>query len=207
MRRALFIVITVAIGSTGIVPDAMSQSALPPSERRAWNWSVEIGAVVATPLVEDGNGVTVRTAAGPFVGAQLAMRRNAAAAFTVGARASSAALRVASTSRDWRPGRSQRFDLRVGVETSPISRLTLGVSGFAGLVTGPDDVIPFRRNDGRVAVWGGELGGAFPLIRERNIDLLIGVDAARLASQRGENPALAGGWIGALRLGVRHAGR
>jgi hypothetical protein len=76
-----------------------------------------------------------------------------------------------------------------------------------GLITGPDDLIPFRRSAGRLAVWGGGVAAAFPLLRDPHLEVLVGVDVARLASQHRENPPLSGGWLGQVRLGVRYAVR
>jgi hypothetical protein len=199
--------LAAALAGTLATPVAAAQSPNRASAERAPIWSVEIGVVASTPLVEDGNGVTVRAAPSPYVGGQVTLRGEQLLEIWMGLRASSGAVRVESTDTDWRAGRVLRYDLRVGAGMNAWREVTIGVSGFAGIVSGPNDVIPFRRSNGRLAIWGAELVGTRPLLRGRRIDLLLGMDAAHLAGEGRENPPLAGGWVGQLRLGIRHAFR
>jgi hypothetical protein len=206
MRRARSALTALAIGGLVAPPAAASQGTEPASRDRVPAWSVELGAVRATPFIEDGNGVTVRATIGPYIGAGLALQRSRTAAVTFGVRASSAAIRVEASGGDWRAGHVQRFDLRAGVERVAPRRSRLGAALFAGLLTGPDDVIPFRRR-GRLAIWGGEIAGLLPVLRDPRVELLVGGDVVRMAAQRNENPPMAGGWVGQLRIGVRHGFR
>jgi hypothetical protein len=123
---------------------------------------------------------------------------------TAGVRGSTAALTVESSGREWRAGRTHRYDFRVGVEMGASRHVGIAASAFAARVTGPDDVIPFRRRSGRISVWGAEVAGHVPLVRDPRIGLVIAADAARFGSQSRENPRLAAGWVGRIRLGVRH---
>jgi hypothetical protein len=204
-RRAASTWFAVAVGLLGVGQTAVPAAAAQARDRTV-EWSLEVGAARTTPFVEDGNGVTVRAAIGPFIGAGLALRRSEPTAVTFGVRASTAALRVDASGGDWRAGRVHRYDVRVGVERAASRRSSLGAAVFAGVLTGPDDVIPFRRR-GPLALWGGELAGRLPLLRDRRIDLSVGADVARIAAQRGENPPMKGGWAGQLRVGLRHAFR
>jgi hypothetical protein len=167
-------------------------------------WSVELGAVGATRFVEDGNGVTTRAGLGPFLGAGVSVAIGNRVSLAAGVRGSTAALRVESSGSDWRAGRTHQYDLRIGIETGVARDLRLAASAFVARVTGPDDVIPFRSAPGRIFVWGGEVAGYVPLARNPYFDLLIAADVARVGSQSRENPPLAAGWVGRLRLGVRH---
>lgn len=168
------------------------------------SWTVELGAVGSTPFVEDGNGVTARAGLGPFLGAALSLAIGDRMALTAGLRGASAAMRLESSGRDWRAGRTHQYDLRVGIEIEAAAVLGIAASAFAARVTGPDDVIPFRAASGRIWTWGAEAAGYVTIARRPYIDVLIAAGVARLGSQRQENPPLAGGWVGQLRLGVRY---
>ena len=206
MRRARSALAAMAIGGLAAAPVAASQGTVSGSRDRTLTWSAELGAVRATPFVEDGNGVTVRAAIGAYIGAGLALRRSPKTAVMLGLRASSATLRVEASDGDWRAGRVQRYDLRAGVERVASRRSILGAALVAGVVTGPDDVIPFRQR-GRFTVWGGEVVGMLPVLRVPRVELVVAGDLARMASHRSENPPMTGGWVGQLRIGVRRAFR
>src|SRR5699024_8569780 len=80
-------------------PAALAQAPVSVPGPGGRSWSVEIGAVRTTAFVDDGNGVTVRGATGPFVGAAVTLRRSHALSLVTGVRASTTAIRVESSDR------------------------------------------------------------------------------------------------------------
>src|SRR5688572_20391153 len=95
--RAVSAFIVLAFVGLAGTPAALSQTpvTMPGAGQRIW--SVEIGAVRPTTLVEDGNGVTVSGATGTFVGAAVTLRGSHALSLVTGVRASTAPIRVKSS--------------------------------------------------------------------------------------------------------------
>ena len=207
-RSRTVLLVAVALASADYLVARPAQAQAPVGaalDGRGLFWSLELGAVGATPFVEDGNGVTTRPGFGAFLGAGVSLPVGDRMSLTAGVRGSTASLKVESSGREWRAGRTHQYDVRLGVATEAARYLGIAASAFAARVTGPDDVIPFRSSSGRISAWGAEVAGHVPLVRDPRIDLLIAADAARFGSQLRENPPLAAGWVGRIRLGVRHA--
>jgi hypothetical protein len=177
--------------------------AQPASPARPVVWRAEIGGVAATALVEDGNGVTVMPRPGVFAGAGVALTVRSGLALAVGVRAGAAPLRAESSGRSWGTGSIREYDLTAGVEISrmPLGEMAIGMT--ATLLRGPRDVVPFRTSAG-VLTWGTEAIVARRVSRRRPLDVILGARALRFPAQPRETPALHAGWVGQLRLGLRH---
>ena len=183
---------------------AMSLPGQTPANSDLLSWTVEAGASVSTPFVEDGNGVTARAGIGPYLGAEVSRAFGDRAAVTIGIRGNAAALRMHSGDRAWRAGTTHRLDLRAGLELAVLRRVTALMSILAARATGPADVIPFRPGHGDLWMWGAESGMVVPIDRHRRWSVSIAGEALHIAGQRTENPRLHLGTVGRIRLGGRH---
>ena len=184
---------------------AAGQSAAAPAVADRASVFAEIGGVAATRFVEDGNGVTTRAGAGPFLGAGASVALSRRFSLATAVRLSSGALRVASSGRAWRAGTTYRADIRAGAEVAATSGVRLAGSAVIARVAGPNDVVPFRTGSGGIWTWGGEAAAFVAVPRHPRTALLVAVDLGRIGSQPRSEPPLAGGWLGHVRLGVRHA--
>jgi hypothetical protein len=202
--RVRSIAVVVAAVAFAARPIAAQDPARSSPHDRNLTWSFAVGAIASTPLVEDGNGVTVRAGIAPFLSAGLSRRMSERVVATADIGGASAPLRLRSSGHHWRAGTTRRYDIQAGVELAASRVVTVEASAVAARLTGPHDVIPFRTASGALWTWGGEAGAHVTVARRARVELLVAAGITRLAAQRAENPSLAGGWVGHLRLGVRH---
>jgi hypothetical protein len=167
-------------------------------------YRLEIGAVASTPVVEDGNGVSLRRGIGISVAGDVVWTIDDRTEFVATLRGSVAPLRLRSLDRRWSGGWSQQFDFALRVEHELAASLVGGAGLAVALLRGPGDLIPFRKPPGDIYGWGPELTLARLISAERNVHAVLAGDATRI-SPPGSDTRLVGGWIGRLRLGLRHA--
>ena len=183
------------------VPVGAQGVGAPPTSGRA-TIRVELAAAFSTPLVEDGNGVTVRSGIGPVVAADIVWRLRERTAAVATLRAAGSPLSIASSGRRWSAGSVRQLDVAVRLERAVADETTVAAGLTGSLLSGPRDVIPFRA--GRFLVlWGGEVAIARRLVASGAMDAVLAGDVLRVGRQRDER--LASGWVGRLRLGARHA--
>lgn len=190
-------------GSTAARLDAQEASSL--GRRPRIVWRAEVGAAASTPLVEDGNGVTVRRAIGPLAGADALIPIGPRSAVVVTVRAASGTLGIRSSGRRWSAGASRQFDLAVKLERAMPAAIVAAIGVALSHLRGPSDVVPFRSGSGSITSWSTEATLARRLSSSRPIDGVLSGDILRIARQARESPALAAGWVGRIRLGVRYA--
>ncbi len=198
---------TLKFGSllVALAGELRAQPAASAAPTAALSWMVEGGASYSTPFVEDGNGVFARAGVGPYlrIGASRGIFSRTRA--TAGLRADAAALRLRSSASAWRAGTTRRLDVHAGLEVDVTPRVTALAGLLGARASGPDDVIPFRTHRGALWTWGMEAGAVIPVDRRRRTAITVVGEATRMAAQPSENPRLAGGAIGRVRIGVRHA--
>jgi len=168
-------------------------------------WRAEVGAAASTPLVEDGNGVTVQRGVGPLAGAEALIAIDSRSAVLVTVRAASGTLGVRSSGRRWSAGASHQFDLAVKLERPMPAAIVAAVGVALSHLRGASDVIPFRTGSGSITTWSAEATLARRLSSSRPIDGVLSGDILRIAGQARESPGLAAGWVGRIRLGLRYA--
>ena len=171
---------------------------------RLSGYRLELGAAASTPILEDGNGVSVRPGLGVIGAADATRTIDARTTFVVSLRGSAAPLRLRSMDRRWSAGWTQQLDLALRVERALTASIAVGGGMAAAVLRGPDDVIPYGEGAGILYGWGPELTLAAEIPGEPHLHALLGGDAVRI-TPRGEDARIEGGWIGRLRLGVRYA--
>ena len=171
---------------------------------RLGGFRLELGAAATTPIVEDGNGVSVRSSVGVIGAGDATLTIDARTAFVGSLRGSTAPLRLRSMDRRWSAGWAQQLDLALRLERAVTSSIAVGGGMAASLLRGPDDVIPYRGGGGTLYGWGPELTLAAKIPGTRHLHAVLGADAVRI-NPRDRDARIAGGWIGRLRLGLRYA--
>jgi hypothetical protein len=197
-RVAALVAAAVAVGYANTA--AAQTDVETPSGRL--RWTIELGVTAGTPLVEDGNGVTVRAAVGPILAGGLSIRLRPGVAMVTGVRLATSGLRVESNDDAWHAGRVGEYAATVGVELQPIPSIALAASLLGARLTGPSDVIPFR--SGALSTWGTDVAGYVHLSPRVPLELAVGASFFRLPGQTRETLPLDGGWAGQVRIGVRH---
>ena len=167
-------------------------------------YRIEAGLAASTPIVEDGNGVAVRRGVGPYLSGDAIWSVAERTTIAASLRGSSARLHMRSMERRWSGGTAHQFDFALRAERGVMPSLTLGAGLVGSLLRGPRDVIPFRSGQGFLYAWGSELSAAARLSRARRLDAVFAADAVRISPPNSE-AWLVGGWIGRVRLGIRHA--
>ena len=195
----------VVAGSGGTAPRLEAQAHSPMGRRPRIVWRAEVGAAASTPLVEDGNGVTVRRGIGPLAGADALIAIDRRSAVLVTVRAASGTLGVRSSGRRWSAGASHQFDLAVKLERALPAAIVAAVGVALSHLRGAADVVPFRTGSGSITTWSTEATLARRLSSSRPIDGVLSGDILRIAGQARESPELAAGWVGRIRLGLRYA--
>lgn len=165
-------------------------------------WRVELGAAASTPLVEDGNGVTVRRSIGPVLGVDAGIDIGARSGANVALRIASAALRARSATGAWSPGSSRQVDLGVSLGHLGPAMTVVSLGVAATHLRGPRDVIPFR--GGAINTWSAEAALSRRLLPEHALQVVLAGDLLRIPGSRAEDPPLRAGWIGRGRLVLRH---
>lgn len=173
------------------------------SARTFSGYRIELGAAASTPIVEDGNGVSLRRGIGPAAAGDAVWTIGTRTAVTGTLRGSVAPLHLRSMDRRWSGGWSQQLDLVLRIEHGLGASIGLGAGVVAAVLHGPDDLIPFRSGRGTLYGWGSELTVAALVSRTRRLHAVVGGDAIRISPPRREGGSGAG-WIGRLRLGIRH---
>ena len=185
-------VATAPLESQGTRPDIASR------------YRLELGAAASTPIIEDGNGVAVRRGIGPFAAADATWALDERIMMAASVRGSVAPLNMRSNERRWSGGRVRQLDLALGVERPMFASVAVGAGLAVALLHGPDDIIPFRGGRGMLYGWGPEVSIAARISRARRIDAVLAGGALRIRLPKQDTPVV-GGWVGRLRLGVRHA--
>ena len=179
-----------------------AQSAPEDGHRR---WGFELGASLATPLVEDGNGVVVRTGAAFVAGVDRAIHASPRAAIVLGVLGAASHVSVRSSGREWSAGSAGRLDVGVRLERS-VARLGAASLGVAAVhVAGPDDVIPFRARRAGITSWAAQVAAARAVSKDRGQAVMVAADLMRLPAVAGEDFAMQAGWVGRVRVTLRHA--
>lgn len=166
-------------------------------------YRVELGAAASTPIVEDGNGVSLRRGIGPAAAGDAVWTIGTRTAVTGTLRGSVAPLHLRSMDRRWSGGWSQQLDLVLRIEHGLGASIGLGAGVVAAVLHGPDDLIPFRSGGGTLFGWGSEVTVTTSVSRRRRLHAVLGGDAIRISPPRRDSGSAAG-WIGRLRLGIRH---
>lgn len=199
MSRAAVVAILVMLSAAHAVG---AQEFTPMTMLPAILWRVELGAAASTPLIEDGNGVTVRRGVGPVLGVDAGIDIGARSGANILLRIASAPLRARSATGAWSPGSSRQVDLGVSLgHLGPaMTVVSLGVS--ATHLRGPRDVIPFRA--GAINSWSAEAALSRRLLPERALQLVLAGDLLRMPGGGTEDPPVRAGWVGRGRLALRH---
>jgi hypothetical protein len=184
VRRAAQVATTLA---------AVAALALPAA---AQDLAIGAGAAVASRLLVDGNGTTVRLRPAPYVAIDAARPLRAdGAALLATARVAYATARASAGGRSWSAGGVLQADLTAGVR----GRARRGIVAHAALgataLAGPRDVRPFR---GTLLSPLAEIGAAARLRGAVRAD--VRVQAFRVAPAGGT----AGGVVRMI-VGVAHA--
>ncbi len=158
-------------------------------------------------LVDDANGITVRTAWAPALGAALAWPVASATRAVLGVGASTATIRVRTqydqpdgSSTEWSAGRSWVLDGAVGIERD--LRPALSLRGGLGVLAlrGPRDVAPFGRGGLHAAA---EVGAAWRLPTDHALFAALTVQGYRVGGRNALDPVRPGS-VSRLILSVRH---
>ena len=174
-------------------------------EARQPRWRVELGAAHATPLVEDGNGVTVRAAPGMVAGVERVVRVAPRSAAAIGLVADLSRLSLRSGGRRWSAGTATRVDLVARAERETWFATTASLGIAATRVIAADDVIPFRASDGSITSWSTHAAIARRIRPELPFDVALAADMLRLPGQPDEDLPMEAGFVARLRLMVRYA--
>jgi len=193
----------LALASCPSTPLAAQESAERIDRRPAWRGDVGIAA--STPLLEDGNGVSVRRGLGPVVSGEAVMAIDARTALVITLRAGSAPLRARSSGRQWSAGDARQIDIGMRMERRAPGRTMVGLGLAASRITGPDDLVPFRGVSGAIMTWGTEATVSRRLSSAGPLHALIATDVIRLPRQTAANPSVHAGWVGRVRLALRYA--
>lgn len=184
--RALLPAVAGVVGARPLSAQA-ARLAFPRPSLRA-----EIGVVGASPLVRDANGTTVRAQVAPLVGAAAAWQVAGSTSLSIFARGSRGSVSAVQGGRHWSAGTTSQLDLGAAVERAltPVVSLRAGVS--ASWLSGPEDLAPFRFNEGTNPRPSAEAGLGARLMRTRPLSGTVvaqayrygaGSDAAPLASE------------------------
>lgn len=171
---------------------------------------LEGGVALASALVEDANGTTVRYAPAPMLGAALAWTLSPGLSAAIGARVTRAGVRVEDAGGDRSAGSGWIVDAGASLERQLVgcgSEAAIGCTALraaAGALWmgGPDDVTPFRTAGG--ARLQGELGAAVRIANRRPLYLTASGQAFRLGGETAADPIAEPGTVVRLLLGVRH---
>ncbi|MDQ6887346.1 MAG: hypothetical protein M3068_08640 [Gemmatimonadota bacterium] len=184
--------------------------AVPATQRArttAWSGRVEIGVAYSSVLVDDANGITVRTPWAPALGAGLAWGIAPATRVVLAARASTASVQLQDrydqsdgSSAQWSPGRSWVLDGMGSIEHDV--RATLSLQGGVGVLAlkGPSDVAPFGKG-GLHAV--AEAGASWRLPTDHPLFVGLMVQSYRAGGANAIDPVRPGS-ISRVILSVRH---
>jgi hypothetical protein len=168
-------------------------------------WRGDLGVAVSTPLLEDGNGVSVRRGPGPVVSGEAVMAIDARSALVITLRAASAPLRARSSGRQWSAGDSRQIDVGMRLERRAPGGTIVGLGLAASRLTGPVDLVPFRGESGAILTWGTEVTLSRRLSSQGPLHALVATDVIRLPRQGTANPSVHAGWVGRVRLALRYA--
>jgi hypothetical protein len=125
---------------------AASAPALP-AQAAASRLAASGGIAIATPLLVDGNGTTVRVAPAPWLGARVAPSRlrTGRLALAAEARVGGSTLRLRAPDARWRGGTVWQGDLVLRADVALTPRVTAGAGVGVTWLAGPRDVAPLDR--------------------------------------------------------------
>lgn len=186
---------------------ALCISAAGAQEDRRARLSAEVA--FTTPLVEDGNGTTVRYAPAPAVGGGFAWTLSPGLSMVLGARAARAGVRVEDQGGERDAGSGWAVDATAALERTlgcadPEGTGCLALRAGVGALWlgGPDDVTPFRAAGG--ARLQGEFGAAMRIAQGLPLHLTAAAQAFRLGGETAGDPVRESGTVLRVLVGVRH---
>jgi deoxyribonuclease-4 len=164
----------------------------------------ELGITGGTRLIEDGSGISVRQRISPSLGLNAQLPLSPRIAVGGSLRAARMPLTVEQSGSRWSGGTAYQYDIALSVAHQLPGMLVGHIGALGAIIFGPRDLVPFRLRGGRVGLLGSEIGlsrrlGRAPLHATVDGQLL------RLGGQSSEDPPINAGWIGRIRIGVRHA--
>lgn len=165
-------------------------------------WELRASLALGGTLIEDGNGTTVSAGAAPSAGVA-ALWRTGRALAGLSVHGGAGGLEARDGARSWNAGTLARADLFavIGAERS---RWGIRFGAGAVFLRGPEDLVPFRGDDGFRLHWGAEGLVDAGLDRRGRIRAHVGADAMRFAPAGTAVPAEAGAVL-RLRLGLAYA--
>ena len=190
---------TLAVGIVSAV-----EGQIPGEGVNTSGWRLEASAAHSTPLLEDGNGITVFRGVEMGGGVERIIPIRAGVSLALAGRAATAPLRVESSRREWRAGSVQRFDLAARLERRGPAATVLGVGASVSHLRGPRDVLPFRGQSGSITTFAPEVTVSRQLGARAPLHAVVAGDLLRLGGGAGLEPRPHAGWVGRLRLGLRH---
>jgi hypothetical protein len=175
-----------------------------PWELSAVRIGAEIGITGATRLIEDGSGISVRQRISPNIGLDARLPLTSAITLGLGVRAARTELMVEQSGNRWPGGTAHSYDLAITVAHELPGTMVGRIGAVGSLVVGPRDLAPFRAHQGRIALWGSEVGLSRRLGRA-SLHATLDGQLLRLGAQSREDPPMRSGWVGRARLGLRYA--
>ncbi len=174
-------------------------------------WYAEAAVAVARPILEDGNGTTVKPGIGPVGGIMAAWLTGGRTVLTLGMQGSTFSLRLKDGDASWSGGHAWQVDIMGGVErqiagcaTRDSRGCTLGRGALGGTwLRGPGNVIPFRFGGSGVHP-AGEVGATVRLLVKRPLSATVMAHAFRLGGSRAEDPVSGPGTALQFRFGARY---
>lgn len=162
------------------------------------------GGALSTAYVRDDNGTTVRPAAAPVIGVEVASVVGPRTTLAVTLRTSRTGIDVRGDGRSWDGGSAWHTDATAAIERTLVPRLALrGGLGLAW-VRGPSDVAPFRFNNSSPFRPAAELGATYTFSRSRPLGASVALQAYRYGATTLADPIREPGTVKRLVIGVRY---